>query len=135
MIQARETHAADEDEAVKSFTDDELRGTGGSLYSAGQDTTFSTETIFVMAMVLTPEVQARAQKEIDALTKGARLPTFDDWAALPIVERIVYETLRSVRVTVISCNKLTNHQIPPRCSKWLARSPIIVFSVFTKLLI
>ncbi|KAE9381135.1 cytochrome p450 monooxygenase [Stipitochalara longipes BDJ] len=94
LINARETRAADEEEAIKNFTDSELRGTGGSLYSAGQDTTFSTETTFVMAMVLAPEVQTRAQKEIDAVTKGARMPTFDDWAALPIVERIVYETLR-----------------------------------------
>ena len=94
-------NVADEEEAIKSFTDNELRGTGGSLYSAGQDTTFSTETIFVMAMVLAPEVQTRAQKEIDTVTKGARLPTFDDWTALPIVERIVYETLRLVRVALI----------------------------------
>jgi cytochrome P450 len=94
LIEARETHKADEEEAIKTFTNGELRGTGGSLYSAGQDTTFSTETIFVMAMVLTPEVQARAQKDIDAVTGGTRLPTFDDWKGLPIVERIVYETLR-----------------------------------------
>ena len=94
LIEARETNAADEEEAIKSFTDSELRGTGGSLYSAGQDTTFSTETIFVMAMVLNPKVQIRAQKEIDDVTGGTRLPTFDDWKALPIVERVVYETLR-----------------------------------------
>jgi len=94
LIEARETHAADEEEAIKSFTDSELRGAGGSLYSAGQETTFSTEIIFVMAMLLAPEVQTRAHKEIYAVTEGARLPTFDDWEALPIVERVVYETFR-----------------------------------------
>ncbi|KAF8848659.1 cytochrome P450 [Acephala macrosclerotiorum] len=94
LIEARETHEADEEEAIRSFTNADLRGTGGSLYSAGQDTTYSTEIIFVMAMVLAPNVQTRAQKEIDAVTGGTRLPTFDDWKALPIVERIVYETLR-----------------------------------------
>jgi len=101
LIEARETHESEEDEAMKSFTNGELRGTGGSLYSAGQDTTFSTETVFVMAMVLTPKVQARAQKEVDAVTGGRRLPTFDDWEELPIVERIVYETLRLVRMAII----------------------------------
>lgn len=94
LIEARETHEPDEDEAIKSFTNGELRGTGGSLYSAGQDTTFSTETVFVMAMVLTPKVQTQAQKEVDAVTGGRRLPSFDDWKELPIVERIVYEVLR-----------------------------------------
>lgn len=96
LIEARDLHLADEEEAIKSFTDAELKGTGGSLYSAGQDTTFSTLTIFVMGMVLTPDVQRQAQQEIDAVTEGKRLPTFDDWKALPIVERMAYETLRSV---------------------------------------
>jgi hypothetical protein len=54
-----------------------------------------------MAMVLTPDVQIRAQKEIDAVTRGIRLPTFSDWKTLPIVERIVYETLRWVRIEII----------------------------------
>jgi cytochrome P450 len=102
LIEAREIQKEDEEEAIRSFTEGELRGTGGSLYSAGQDTTFSTETTFVMAMVLTPKVQNQAQNEIDAVTGGTRLPTFDDWKALPIVERIVYETLRLVRIGVIS---------------------------------
>ena len=91
LIEARETHDADEEEEeddIKSFTDGELRGTGGSLYSAGQDTTYSAETIFVMAMVLTPDVQIRAQKEIDAVTRGIRLPTFSDWKTLPIVDSV-----------------------------------------------
>jgi len=87
-------HEVDEEEAIKSFTNADLRGTGGSLYSAGQDTTYATTTIFFMAMVLAPKVQTQAQKEIDAVTGGTRLPTFDDWEALPIVERLVYETLR-----------------------------------------
>lgn len=87
---------------MKSWTDAELRGAGGSLYSAGQDTTYSTETIFVMAMLLEPEVQKRAQKDIDAVTGGTRLPDFEDWRALPIVERLVYETLRLVRLSIFS---------------------------------
>lgn len=80
--------------ATKAFTEAEIWGTGGSLFSAGQDTTFSTETIFVMAMILNPGVQIQAQKEVDAVIGRTRLPTFDDYKALPIVERIVYETLR-----------------------------------------
>jgi cytochrome P450 len=102
LIEARETHEAYEEEAIENFTDGELRATGGSLYAAGQETTYSTEMAFVMAMVLTPKVQTWAQKEIDAVTGGTRLLTFDDWKALPIVERIVYETLRLVRIAIIS---------------------------------
>lgn len=54
-----------------------------------------------MAMVLTPEIQIRAQREIDAVTGGTRLPNFDDWKSLPIVERIVCETLRLVREAML----------------------------------
>jgi len=98
LIEARESRGSDDEESYKTFTDAELKGTGGSLYSAGQDTTFSSISIFALAMVLTPEVQTKAHKEIDAVTGGKRLPVFDDWKALPIVERIVYETLRLVNV-------------------------------------
>ncbi|TAQ90784.1 hypothetical protein B7494_g893 [Chlorociboria aeruginascens] len=94
LLEEREMLKSDEGESIKRFTDEELKGTGGALFSAGHETTFSSETIFVMAAVLFPDVQIRAQKEIDAVTGGMRLPTFDDWKALPIVERIVYETLR-----------------------------------------
>ncbi len=53
-------------------------------------------------MVLTPDVQIKAQKEVDAVTGGERLPNFDDWKSLPIVERIVYETLRWVIIAITS---------------------------------
>ncbi|KAH8821438.1 cytochrome P450 [Xylogone sp. PMI_703] len=94
LIEARERHRAEGNEDTKSFTDEELKGTGGTLYAAGQDTTHATLTIFVLAMVLNPEVQRRAQRDIDAVTGGRRLPNFDDWKAIPIIERIVHETLR-----------------------------------------
>jgi len=45
-------------------------------------------------MLLAPEVQVQARKEIDAVTRGKRLPNFDDWTAIPVVERIVHEAFR-----------------------------------------
>lgn len=94
LMEARENSGADEEGAIEGFTDNEIKGAGGSLYSAGQETTFSTLTIFVMGMVLNSSVQSQAQKEIDAVTEGKRLPSYGDWKALPIVEWIVYESLR-----------------------------------------
>lgn len=105
LIEARETHKLDENEAIKSFTDNELKGAGASLYSAGQDTTYSTETVFVMGMLLNPKVQAQAQRDIEAVTGGERLPNFEDWDKLPIVERIVHESFRSARIAIISLKK------------------------------
>ncbi|KAJ7104682.1 cytochrome P450 [Mycena epipterygia] len=45
-------------------------------------------------MVLNPECQIRAQKEIDSVVGTSRLPNFEDRAELPFVECILQETLR-----------------------------------------
>lgn len=94
ILEARAKKGGDEEEFIKKWTDADVRGTGGVLYSAGQDTTFSTLETFVLAMVLYPQVQAKAQKEIDMKTGGVRNPDFGDWESIPIIERIVSETLR-----------------------------------------
>lgn len=65
----------------------------GSMYIAGSDTTVSAMKGFVLAMVLHPEVQIRAQQEIDRVCQG-RLPDFDDYDDLPYVHAMVKEVLR-----------------------------------------
>lgn len=45
-------------------------------------------------MILHPEVQARAQKEIDETIGTGRLPEFEDRISLPYLECILQETLR-----------------------------------------
>lgn len=52
--------------------------------------------MFFLAMVLFPEHQARAQKEIDAAIGPGRLPELHDHASLPYIECILQETLRFV---------------------------------------
>ena len=49
---------------------------------------------FVLAMVQHPDVQARAQKEIDEVTKSERLPTMADRDSMPYIRSIVQEVLR-----------------------------------------
>jgi len=45
-------------------------------------------------MVLYPEAQKRAQKEIDSVVGTGRLPDFDDESSLPFVSALVSEVLR-----------------------------------------
>lgn len=47
--------------------------------AAGTDTIHSTLRCFLFAMVMNPEVQKRAQAEIDSLTESQRLPTLDEY--------------------------------------------------------
>jgi len=56
--------------------------------------TISTFLVFHLAMVLNPEVQAKAQAEIDRVVGKDRLPNFDDRLALPYVGAVLRETLR-----------------------------------------
>jgi len=62
------------------------------LFSSTQST--STLLIFLLAMVLHPEVQAKAQADIDRVVGKDRLPDFDDRPALPYVDAILRETMR-----------------------------------------
>ncbi|KAG6329177.1 hypothetical protein ID866_9912 [Astraeus odoratus] len=45
-------------------------------------------------MVLNPEVQRRAQAELDSVVGPMRLPNFGDRPSLPYVEAVYRETLR-----------------------------------------
>jgi len=45
-------------------------------------------------MTLHPEVQRKAQAEIDTVVGTSRLPTFEDRTSLPYVEAIYREVLR-----------------------------------------
>lgn len=63
-------------------------------FAGGVETTTSTLLVFLLAMVLHPEAQAKAHAEIDRVVGKDRLPSFDDKPALPYVEGILRETLR-----------------------------------------
>ena len=54
---------------------------------------------FFLAMVLFPEVQARAQAELDAVVGSKRLPSFDDRDSLPYINAVWKEVLRWHSVT------------------------------------
>ncbi|KAJ6620263.1 cytochrome P450 [Mycena sp. CBHHK59/15] len=72
----------------------DIQGTGLAMYIAGASTTSFTLHVFLLAMVLHPEVQHRAQEELDAVTGPNRLPDFHDRDSLPYIDCIVRETLR-----------------------------------------
>jgi cytochrome P450 len=50
--------------------------------------------VFVLAILLHPDVQTMAQKELDAVTGRERLPTFEDRSKLPFVDAICKEVIR-----------------------------------------
>ncbi|TFK56140.1 cytochrome P450 [Heliocybe sulcata] len=76
-----------------------IKWAAASLYSGGADTTVSAIYTFYLAMTLYPEVQRKAQAEIDAVVGNDRLPNHQDRQHLPYVEALVKEVLRWNPVT------------------------------------
>ncbi|RAL12933.1 cytochrome P450 monooxygenase fmaG [Aspergillus homomorphus CBS 101889] len=71
-----------------------LKWAAATLYGGGSDTTVSTLGSFYLALVLFPEVQKKAQEEIDRVVGTSRLPGFADRENLPYVEAVVKEAFR-----------------------------------------
>ncbi|KAF7313515.1 hypothetical protein HMN09_00507400 [Mycena chlorophos] len=77
----------------------DIKWSSASLYSGGADTTVSALNAFFLAMALYPDVQAKAQAEIDAVTGGERLPVYADRDQMPYIDALLKEVLRWHSVT------------------------------------
>ncbi|KAJ7358478.1 cytochrome P450 [Mycena albidolilacea] len=74
--------------------EDDLKGAAATMFGAGEATTWSALTIFILAMILHPEMQVKAQQEIDSVVGDLRLPEFKDRVDLSFIEGILQENFR-----------------------------------------
>lgn len=72
-----------------------------AMIEAGSETTSAALNSCVLYLAAYPEVQERAQKEIDAVVGDSRSPTFEDESSLPYIRAIAKELLRLRPVTNI----------------------------------
>ncbi|KAG1841703.1 cytochrome P450 [Suillus subalutaceus] len=77
---------AEDEEAIKAIA--------ASSFFGASSVTASILNVFLLAMILHPEVQIKAQEEIDRVIGDSRLPDFSDQEGLPYVEAVYLETLR-----------------------------------------
>ncbi|KDQ21382.1 hypothetical protein BOTBODRAFT_168660 [Botryobasidium botryosum FD-172 SS1] len=94
--------------AVPSFTSNCLQDgsysdyytiwSAGSMYFAGTDTTLAALKTFFLAMALYPDVQKRAQVEVDRVTKSSALPTLEDRDSMPYIACLLKELQRWIPV-------------------------------------
>ena len=89
------------DQDANAFTGEDIKGAAGAVFAAGQDTTWSTLVVFILNMVLHPEIQRKAQVQMDEVVGSDRLPSFEDRNQLPYLDHIVQETLRWCPVSPI----------------------------------
>ncbi|KAG8723989.1 hypothetical protein FRC09_000886 [Ceratobasidium sp. 395] len=86
----------------RSDLEDYIKHIAIALFGAGSDTTVASLEVFVIAMVRYPEVQAKAQDEIDRVVGTKRLPTFEDQSQLPYIDQIIKEVMRWQPVTPLA---------------------------------
>jgi len=74
--------------------EDILNWCSQAFYIGGADTTVSAITTFFLVMTLHPQVQQRAQAEIERVVGKDRLPNLNDQKDLPYVVAVIKEVLR-----------------------------------------
>lgn len=88
-----------------------LKRAAATLYTGGADTVESTIMTFFAAMVMYPEVQKKAQMEIDSVVGKGRLPTFEDREKLPYSNGIVKESYRSTTTAPVGSISVSDKDI------------------------
>jgi len=73
---------------------DDLKWAANSMYSASADSTLTTVSHLILAMMTHPHVLRKAQEEIDEVVGRHRLPSFSDRKSLPYMECILNEVWR-----------------------------------------
>ncbi|RXW12655.1 hypothetical protein EST38_g13199 [Candolleomyces aberdarensis] len=77
-----------------AFTEEVIKNSAATLFTAGSDTTVSAITSCILGLLEYPEVLKKAQAQIDAVVKPGHLPGFEDEPSLPYITAIAKETLR-----------------------------------------
>ncbi|KAH7326925.1 cytochrome P450 [Rhizoctonia solani] len=71
-----------------------IKNVGVSLFAGGTTTIATSLEVFILAMLLFPNVQRKAQEEIDYVIGLDRLPEMNDLKSLPYLGNLVQEVLR-----------------------------------------
>ncbi|KAJ3512864.1 hypothetical protein NLJ89_g3271 [Agrocybe chaxingu] len=87
---------------------DAMRSVMANAYLGGADTTVCALYNFTTAMALYPHVQKKAQKVLDDLLSGQRLPEFSDFGSVPYLAAVVNEVLRWHPVTPFAIYHASN---------------------------
>ncbi|KAK5992051.1 Cytochrome P450 monooxygenase CLM2 [Cladobotryum mycophilum] len=87
--------AADSEDEYRITADDEeiIKMSAAAMYGGGADTTVASLSAFVLAMIRFPDVQRKAQEELDRVV-GDRIPQLSDRDSLPYINAIASEVLR-----------------------------------------
>ncbi|KIJ62861.1 hypothetical protein HYDPIDRAFT_30007 [Hydnomerulius pinastri MD-312] len=89
--------------------EDVIKSVAGTMYTAAVETSSSALSAFVMAMIIFPSVQEKAQAEIDRITGESRLPDFSDRESMVYMEATYREVLRWSQVGPLGAPHMTTN--------------------------
>ncbi|TFK25367.1 cytochrome P450 [Coprinopsis marcescibilis] len=72
---------------------DAIKDVAAIIFAAGSETTYTTISLWIRAMLVNPEVQRHLHQEVDSVVCD-RLPEFSDLKKLPFLEASVMESFR-----------------------------------------
>lgn len=90
-----------QEQEKNGFDDDFASYITGTLLEAGSDTSANTLLGFICAMLVFPEVQRRAQSELDQVVGADRMPQPQDEPRLQYIRGCVKESLRWMPTTIL----------------------------------
>ncbi|KAH7320407.1 cytochrome P450, partial [Rhizoctonia solani] len=73
--------------------EDRIRWVAGGMFAAGTDTSLVTLRTFILAMAMLPDIQSKAQAQIDSAI-STRFPELSDQDSLPYMLCIIKEVMR-----------------------------------------
>ncbi|GJJ06097.1 hypothetical protein Clacol_000286 [Clathrus columnatus] len=92
-----------------SIDDELIKSISGIIYVGGIDTVDIVVQFFFIAMILHPNVQKAAQKELERVIGSNTFPTFKDRPNLPYINALCKEVLRWHPVTPVGIPHLLKH--------------------------
>ncbi|KXN81861.1 O-methylsterigmatocystin oxidoreductase [Leucoagaricus sp. SymC.cos] len=78
----------------EAYQDHVIRGSAGTLYAAGTDTTVSAIASCILGLLENPEIIRKAQAKFDSVIKPGHLPDFTDEKNLSFITALTMESLR-----------------------------------------
>ncbi|KAF9449661.1 cytochrome P450 [Macrolepiota fuliginosa MF-IS2] len=93
-----------------SIQERRIKQTAAVTYKAGTDTRVAALLTFVIAMLTHPDIQRKAQAEIDAVIGLGRLPDSSDIPHLPYLSAVVKELLRWNPITPLGIPHVTSNE-------------------------
>ena len=85
----------------EGLTPEEIASLSANLIGGGVDTTSSSTLTFILAMCVFPDVQKKAQEELDRVVGLDKMPEWTEEDKLPYVSALVSEVLRWRTVTIL----------------------------------